>query len=166
MTVYFLLFRHQVFHGGGIAGIGNHEYVHNTPTDYRYNCFPVYLYQIKLLSLLEKAYSVWNLVYGFAPLSLPPLDLWSRPIFPNFREVIISLRFSFLLMLYHVVLHATVFRDMPFPENVTYLVYRFSNSSTRVCEFNLIPLRRLATCCSIQKPTYNACYTAYLEVLS
>ncbi|EDO39453.1 predicted protein [Nematostella vectensis] len=27
--------RYQVFHGGGISGIGNHQYVHNTPADYR-----------------------------------------------------------------------------------------------------------------------------------
>ncbi|XP_068750634.1 uncharacterized protein [Montipora capricornis] len=26
---------HQVFHGGGISGIGSHQYVHNTPADYR-----------------------------------------------------------------------------------------------------------------------------------
>ena len=29
------LFRHQVFHGGGIAGVGSHQYIHNTPADYR-----------------------------------------------------------------------------------------------------------------------------------
>ncbi|XP_048579860.1 uncharacterized protein LOC5511107 isoform X2 [Nematostella vectensis] len=27
--------KYQVFHGGGISGIGNHQYVHNTPADYR-----------------------------------------------------------------------------------------------------------------------------------
>ena len=25
-----------MFHGGGIAGIGSHQYIHNTPADYRY----------------------------------------------------------------------------------------------------------------------------------
>ncbi|XP_074637432.1 uncharacterized protein LOC141895506 [Acropora palmata] len=27
--------KHQVFHGGGIAGVGSHQYIHNTPADYR-----------------------------------------------------------------------------------------------------------------------------------
>lgn len=29
-------FRHQVFHGGGITGVGSHQYIHNTPADYRW----------------------------------------------------------------------------------------------------------------------------------
>lgn len=24
-----------MFHGGGIAGVGSHQYIHNTPADYR-----------------------------------------------------------------------------------------------------------------------------------
>lgn len=27
--------KHQVFHGGGISGVGSHQYIHNTPADYR-----------------------------------------------------------------------------------------------------------------------------------
>lgn len=27
--------KHHVFHGGGIAGVGSHQYIHNTPADYR-----------------------------------------------------------------------------------------------------------------------------------
>ncbi|CAH3180891.1 unnamed protein product [Porites lobata] len=27
--------KHQVFHGGGITGVGSHQYIHNTPADYR-----------------------------------------------------------------------------------------------------------------------------------
>ena len=36
LSWYIILFRHQVFHGGGITGVGSHQYIHNTPADYRW----------------------------------------------------------------------------------------------------------------------------------
>lgn len=35
LSWYIIPFRHQVFHGGGITGVGSHQYIHNTPADYR-----------------------------------------------------------------------------------------------------------------------------------
>ena len=28
--------RQQVYHGGGVIGIGSHQYIHNTPADYKW----------------------------------------------------------------------------------------------------------------------------------